>query len=105
MPQLISFSLSLAFETEDILEYFDGLEKTGTLPDFETLLEMARRLYLSLERRDQTGSYSIFSDCHYLHSKTAANFFSKIHKIYYFVVVVAEENLVTDLVPGKDPNN
>ncbi|KAJ7734723.1 hypothetical protein B0H14DRAFT_3898789 [Mycena olivaceomarginata] len=46
----------LAFETEDILEYFDCLEKTGTLPDFETLLAMARRLYRSLERRDQTGS-------------------------------------------------
>ncbi|KAJ6455537.1 hypothetical protein DFH09DRAFT_1255746 [Mycena vulgaris] len=35
----------LAFKTDDIFTYFDGLESTGNLPDFETLLPMARKLY------------------------------------------------------------
>lgn len=36
---------SLAFKTDDIFTYFEGLEAAGKLPDIETLLPMARKLY------------------------------------------------------------
>ncbi|KAJ6503468.1 hypothetical protein C8R47DRAFT_968976 [Mycena vitilis] len=35
----------IAFKTNDIFEYFEGLVENKTLPDFETLLGMARKLY------------------------------------------------------------
>ncbi|KAJ7620923.1 hypothetical protein B0H17DRAFT_1151872, partial [Mycena rosella] len=35
----------LAFKTDDIFVYFEELERTGKLPDKETLLPMARKLY------------------------------------------------------------
>ncbi|KAJ7430967.1 hypothetical protein B0H11DRAFT_1763123 [Mycena galericulata] len=35
----------LAFKTGDIFTYFEGLGAAGTLPDIETLLPMARKLY------------------------------------------------------------
>ncbi|KAJ7805241.1 hypothetical protein B0H14DRAFT_3485292 [Mycena olivaceomarginata] len=35
----------LAFKTDDIFVHFETLEKTKTLPDMETLLPMARKLY------------------------------------------------------------
>ncbi|KAJ6569999.1 hypothetical protein B0H10DRAFT_1648020, partial [Mycena sp. CBHHK59/15] len=35
----------LAFKTEDIFTYFDALAKDCSLPDIETLLPMARKLY------------------------------------------------------------
>ncbi|KAJ6614033.1 hypothetical protein B0H10DRAFT_2268702, partial [Mycena sp. CBHHK59/15] len=35
----------VAFNAEDIFEYFEGLETAHTLPDFETLLPIARKLY------------------------------------------------------------
>ncbi|KAJ7688815.1 hypothetical protein B0H17DRAFT_1331988 [Mycena rosella] len=35
----------LAFKTDDIFVYFEELERTGKLPDMETLLPMARKLY------------------------------------------------------------
>ncbi|KAJ7440755.1 hypothetical protein FB451DRAFT_1344070 [Mycena latifolia] len=35
----------LGFKTDDIFEYFEGLEKAGQLPDIEALLPMARKLY------------------------------------------------------------
>ncbi|KAJ7883570.1 hypothetical protein B0H13DRAFT_2235396 [Mycena leptocephala] len=35
----------IAFGTPDIFKYFEDLDKTGKLPDIETLLTMARKLY------------------------------------------------------------
>ncbi|KAJ6558349.1 hypothetical protein B0H19DRAFT_906888, partial [Mycena capillaripes] len=35
----------LAFKTDDIFKYFEGLAETRNLPDFETLLPIARKLY------------------------------------------------------------
>ncbi|KAJ7736361.1 hypothetical protein DFH07DRAFT_966873 [Mycena maculata] len=46
----------LAFKTNDIFTHFEGLEKAGTLPDIETLLPMAPKLYRTYGTASPLGS-------------------------------------------------
>lgn len=56
---------SLAFKTTNIFEYFDALLKDMKLPDIETLLPLARSLYLSYSMASghDTAVYNDVDEC------------------------------------------